>query len=286
MQRKRGRSLCFTVSHVLRLPSRPSTFQIKRGDITFPVCFGGKCDLAADGTATWTPSEKARLRDDAWQHLNSPRAQDLCTAFSTAHALSPLSFPLSAPHSLSPTRPPSMPGHRRRLRQPHPRLAHPHRVQPAPVGRRGGDRVRPHRFQRGRVRRGEPRGLGVPFGGLGPWLGPMGGSGFRRWRALTLPASSSRAFLPPRAPSRPPKPPSPQATHEKESASAISAVLYPNDSTPEGKELRLKQQYFFVSASLQDVLARCAPGAGGDPSGSQGRDAAARAGGGAPLRDF
>jgi starch phosphorylase len=33
-------------------------------------------------------------------------------------------------------------------------------------------------------------------------------------------------------------------------------VLYPNDSTPEGKELRLKQQYFFVSASLQDVLTR------------------------------
>lgn len=38
---------------------------------------------------------------------------------------------------------------------------------------------------------------------------------------------------------------------EKDRASAISAVLYPNDSTPEGKELRLKQQYFFVSASLQ-----------------------------------
>ena len=46
------------------------------------------------------------------------------------------------------------------------------------------------------------------------------------------------------------------ATAEKERAGAISAVLYPNDSTPEGKELRLKQQYFFVSASLQDVLSR------------------------------
>lgn len=42
-----------------------------------------------------------------------------------------------------------------------------------------------------------------------------------------------------------------QATSERERAAAISAVLYPNDSTPEGKELRLKQQYFFVSASLQ-----------------------------------
>lgn len=47
-----------------------------------------------------------------------------------------------------------------------------------------------------------------------------------------------------------------KAVAEKDSASAISAVLYPNDSTPEGKELRLKQQYFFVSASLQDVMMR------------------------------
>ena len=44
-------------------------------------------------------------------------------------------------------------------------------------------------------------------------------------------------------------------------ASEISAVLYPNDATEEGKELRLKQQYFFVSASLQDVLSRHAAGA-------------------------
>ncbi len=43
---------------------------------------------------------------------------------------------------------------------------------------------------------------------------------------------------------------------EKEKAESISAVLYPNDATPEGKELRLKQQYFFVAASLQDVFTR------------------------------
>ena len=36
----------------------------------------------------------------------------------------------------------------------------------------------------------------------------------------------------------------------------ISWVLYPNDSTPAGRELRLRQEYFFVSASLQDILAR------------------------------
>jgi starch phosphorylase len=36
----------------------------------------------------------------------------------------------------------------------------------------------------------------------------------------------------------------------------ISWVLYPNDSTPAGRELRLKQEYFFVAASIQDLLAR------------------------------
>ncbi len=36
----------------------------------------------------------------------------------------------------------------------------------------------------------------------------------------------------------------------------ISWVLYPNDSTPAGRELRLKQEYFFVAASIQDMLAR------------------------------
>ncbi|KAG6546468.1 hypothetical protein Mapa_012017 [Marchantia paleacea] len=42
----------------------------------------------------------------------------------------------------------------------------------------------------------------------------------------------------------------------KQRAEAISSVLYPDDRTYQGKELRLKQQYFFVSASLQDVVRR------------------------------
>ena len=42
----------------------------------------------------------------------------------------------------------------------------------------------------------------------------------------------------------------------KRKADDITAVLYPNDATEEGKELRLKQQFFFVSASLQDTIAR------------------------------
>jgi starch phosphorylase len=39
-------------------------------------------------------------------------------------------------------------------------------------------------------------------------------------------------------------------------AKTVGRVLYPDDSTAEGRELRLRQQYFFVSASVQDVLAR------------------------------
>lgn len=41
---------------------------------------------------------------------------------------------------------------------------------------------------------------------------------------------------------------------EKNRAEDISRVLYPNDSTNDGKILRLKQQYFFVSASLQELV--------------------------------
>jgi starch phosphorylase len=46
------------------------------------------------------------------------------------------------------------------------------------------------------------------------------------------------------------------ATAARARAEAISRVLYPSDSTPEGQELRLRQEYFFTSASLQDLLRR------------------------------
>jgi starch phosphorylase len=39
-------------------------------------------------------------------------------------------------------------------------------------------------------------------------------------------------------------------------AETITRVLYPDDSTEQGRELRLKQEYFFTSASLQDLLRR------------------------------
>ncbi len=44
------------------------------------------------------------------------------------------------------------------------------------------------------------------------------------------------------------------AVHAKVEAETISKILYPNDEPVAGKELRLKQQYFFVSCSLQDMI--------------------------------
>lgn len=47
-----------------------------------------------------------------------------------------------------------------------------------------------------------------------------------------------------------------KAVQEKNDAENITKVLYPNDNKYEGKVLRLKQQYFFCSASLQDIIRR------------------------------
>jgi starch phosphorylase len=47
-----------------------------------------------------------------------------------------------------------------------------------------------------------------------------------------------------------------RAAEVKNEFENISWVLYPNDSTPAGRELRLRQEYFFVAASVADILAR------------------------------
>jgi glycogen phosphorylase len=46
------------------------------------------------------------------------------------------------------------------------------------------------------------------------------------------------------------------AVGDKAHWESLTRVLYPHDGTPAGRELRFKQEYFFVSASLQDILAR------------------------------
>jgi starch phosphorylase len=46
------------------------------------------------------------------------------------------------------------------------------------------------------------------------------------------------------------------ALHEQSRAEALSKILYPSDESPAGRELRLRQEYFFVSASLQDLVQR------------------------------
>lgn len=47
-----------------------------------------------------------------------------------------------------------------------------------------------------------------------------------------------------------------RAVEQRVASETISKVLYPNDNTPQGRELRLRQQYFFVSCSLHDIIRR------------------------------
>ncbi len=47
-----------------------------------------------------------------------------------------------------------------------------------------------------------------------------------------------------------------RAVEQKVDSETITKVLYPNDNAPQGRELRLKQQYFFVACSLRDIIRR------------------------------
>jgi starch phosphorylase len=47
-----------------------------------------------------------------------------------------------------------------------------------------------------------------------------------------------------------------EAVHDKTRSENLARVLYPNDQVAQGRELRLRQEYFFVSATLQDAIRR------------------------------
>ncbi|HEY0523932.1 MAG TPA: glycogen/starch/alpha-glucan phosphorylase [Stellaceae bacterium] len=53
-----------------------------------------------------------------------------------------------------------------------------------------------------------------------------------------------------------------RALEHKLRARHLTRILYPDDSTPSGRELRLRQEYFLVSASLQDIVRRHLDGGG------------------------
>ncbi len=57
-----------------------------------------------------------------------------------------------------------------------------------------------------------------------------------------------------------------RAVAQKVASENISTVLYPDDSTPQGRQLRLEQQYFFVACSLADILRQLPPMDAADPT--------------------
>lgn len=86
----------------------------------------------------------------------------------------------------------------------------------------------------------------VPYDILVPGFGAENVSKLRLWRAESpLPDMDlfNRGLYP-------------EAFRKAAMARAISSILYPNDSHPEGKLLRLKQQYFLCCATVQDIVRR------------------------------
>ncbi len=89
--------------------------------------------------------------------------------------------------------------------------------------------------------------LGEPYTNLVPGYGTSTVNILRLWRACAMRKFDFRLFD---------NGDYTRAVEEKIKSETISKVLYPNDSTPQGKQLRLKQQYFFVACSLHDILRR------------------------------
>ncbi len=89
--------------------------------------------------------------------------------------------------------------------------------------------------------------LGVPFDILIPGYGTETVNFLRLWESRASQEFNFEAFN---------SGGYEQAVYEKTASETVSKVLYPNDKTESGKELRLVQQYFLVACSLRDIIRR------------------------------
>jgi glycogen phosphorylase len=89
--------------------------------------------------------------------------------------------------------------------------------------------------------------IGIPYDTPSPGMGNNTVNTMRLWRAraseeFDLAVFNAGDYV--------------RAVEEKNLSENISKVLYPMDNSPQGKELRLQQQYFFVACSIQDIVRR------------------------------
>ena len=111
-----------------------------------------------------------------------------------------------------------------------------------------GGRVEGWEDEHGRPRRRwvpDQKVLGIPYNYMVPGYRSATVNTLRLWRARATDAFDLQIFnagdyL--------------HAVRSQDVAETISKVLYPEDSTPQGKELRLQQQYFFVACSIRDFI--------------------------------
>ncbi|KAA5541858.1 glycogen/starch/alpha-glucan phosphorylase [Roseiconus nitratireducens] len=121
--------------------------------------------------------------------------------------------------------------------------------QPADMVEVGfGGHVQPYTDNEGHERRRwicKEKVLGEPCTTLVPGYGTQTVNILRLWRARATEEFDFRLFD---------EGDYARAMEQKIYSENISKVLYPNDGTPEGRQLRLRQQYFFVSCSLRDII--------------------------------
>ena len=87
--------------------------------------------------------------------------------------------------------------------------------------------------------------VGVPYNTMVPGYGSGAVNTLRLWRARATSSFDLDVFN---------AGDYTRAVHQNTQSENLTKVLYPEDSTPQGRRLRLEQQYFFVACSLKDAL--------------------------------